>query len=429
MSTVELTDQIRREWAGMPKVRLRPGMTGAQVARLEKDERTIQEVSDTRIFIDILEELRWVLLNPAIETSGRVLLQCSGLAVIRWRGIAQISKQFRVPTLLLDATLPEISILRVLHPQAEIVANVSVQLPKSVQIRQLLGAPTSARKLTEGISRLKDREQHLRAVRRYILKRWLETGRQRSLVICQQDVEMWLEGRLPGDIAIAHYNAIAGLDQFKDVRLLILVGRAQPGPEAVEEIAGALSGIDSEKISIEMATGFRWYDRVQRGIRLRDGTGVAVNGDQHPDPFTESVRLQITEAELVQALGRGRAVNRTEQTPLAIDLLFNTCLPVTVDEVNNWVAPSPLIETAGEGVMLTSPVDMVRIWPDLWRNTKAAKRTIAMRVPNLPGFQRFTYQPNGPKLKTRVAYFDLSVISDPRGWLEQRLGPLSDLSP
>ena len=111
-----------------------------------------------------------------------------------------------------------------------------------------------------------------------------------------------------------------------------------------------------------------------------------------------------TEAELVQALGRGRAVNRTEQTPLAIDLLFNTCLPVTVDEVNNWVAPSPLIETAREGVMLTSPVDMVRIWPDLWRNTKAAKRTIAMRVPNLPGFQRFTYQPNGPKLKTRVAY-------------------------
>ena len=173
-------------------------MTGAQVARLEKDERTIQEVSDTRIFIDILEELRWMLLNPAIETSGRVLLQCSGLAVIRWRGIAQISKQFRVPTLLLDATLPEISILRVLHPQAEIVANVSVQLPKSVQIRQLLGAPTSARKLTEGISRLKDREQHLRAVRRYILKRWLETGRQRSLVICQQDVEMWLEGQTPG---------------------------------------------------------------------------------------------------------------------------------------------------------------------------------------------------------------------------------------
>ena len=105
MSTVELTDQIRREWAGMPKVRLRPGMTGAQVARLEKDERTIQKVSDTRIFIDILEELRWMLLNPAIETSGRVLLQCSGLAVIRWRGIAQISKQFRVPTICCS-TLP-----------------------------------------------------------------------------------------------------------------------------------------------------------------------------------------------------------------------------------------------------------------------------------------------------------------------------------
>jgi hypothetical protein len=428
MTTNELTEMIRSEWASLPKVRLRPGMTSTQVARLKQDESTIQEISDGRIFIDILEELRWMLLNPAIEISGRVLLDCSGFGVIRWRGIANIGKQFQIPTLLLDATLPEPAVLRVLHPQVEIVADIRVALPTCVMIKQILRAPTSARKLI-ATSRLKDREQHLRAVRRYILLRWFEIGRARSVVICQQEVEDWLAGKLPDNIELAHFNAISGIDEFKDVRLLILVGRTQPGPDAVAALAGALSGAEPGKVATDPRTGFSWYDRVRRGIRMRDGTGIAVDGDEYPDTFVEAVRWQITERELVQALGRGRAVNRTDETPLDIDLLLDTCLPVTVDQVSTWQIPSLLIDAAIDGVMLTSPVDMVRIWPDLWPNAKAAKRTIAMGIPDLPGFQRFAYQLNGPKLKSRVAYFDPGIIPDPRRWLELRLGPLTNLSP
>jgi hypothetical protein len=428
MTTNELTEMIRSEWASLPKVRLRPGMTSTQVARLKQDESTIQEISDGRIFIDILEELRWMLLNPAIEISGRVLLDCSGLGVIRWRGVANIGKQFRIPTLLLDATLPEPAVLRVLHPQVEIVADIRVALPTCVMIKQILRAPTSARKLIAN-SRLKDREQHLRAVRRYILLRWFEIGKARSVVICQQEVEDWLAGKLPDNIELAHFNAISGIDEFKDVRLLILVGRTQPGPDAVAALAGALSGAEPGKVATDPRTGFSWYDRVRRGIRMRDGTGIAVDGDEYPDTFVEAVRWQITERELVQALGRGRGVNRTDETPLDIDLLLDTCLPVTVDQVSTWQIPSLLIDAAIDGVMLTSPVDMVRIWPDLWPNAKAAKRTIAMGIPDLPGFQRFAYQLNGPKLKSRVAYFDPGIIPDPRRWLELRLGPLTNLSP
>ena len=140
------------------------------------------------------------------------------------------------------------------------------------------------------------------------------------------------------------------------------------------------------------------------------------------------MRRLITEAELIQALGRGRAVNRTEQTPLDVDLLFDTCLPVTVDVVANWTEPGLLIETAAEGVMLTSPVDMVRIWPAIWPNDKAADRTLAKGIPALPGFQRFIYQLDGPKMKPRTVYFCLDLIPDPRVWLEARLGPLSKLS-
>jgi hypothetical protein len=39
-------------------------------------------------------------------------------------------------------------------------------------------------------------------------------------------------------------------------------------------------------------------------------------------------------------------------------------------------------------------------------------------------FERVEYQLAGPKMKQRVGYFNLTLIPDPRAWLEARLGPL-----
>ena len=111
-----------------------------------------------------------------------------------------------------------------------------------------------------------------------------------------------------------------------------------------------------------------------------------MSGDQHPDPFVEMIRWQGHEGGLIQADGRARGVNRTVETPFNDDWLFDTCLPITVDEVVLWQVPSVLIMTAIEGVMLTAPVDMVRLMLDLWPNEKAAYRTIQEGVPALPGF-------------------------------------------
>ena len=69
--------------------------------------------------------------------------------------------------------------------------------------------------------------------------------------------------------------------------------------------------------------------------------------------------------------------------------------------------------------MLTSPVDMVKLWPELWTNEKAAYRTIQEGVPALPGFEQVAYQLKGPKMKRRLGYFDRTVIADPKGWLTE----------
>ena len=126
----------------------------------------------------------------------------------------------------------------------------------------------------------------------------------------------------------------------------------------------------------------------------------------------------------MQALGRGRGVNRTPETPLDADLLFDAALPITVNKVSIWERPSLLLETAAEGVMLITPKDMVRLWPEIWPNDKAADRTLREGVPVLPGFIQVSYQLKGPKMKLRVGYFDPAIIPDPHAWLETKLGPL-----
>ena len=63
---------------------------------------------------------------------------------------------------------------------------------------------------------------------------------------------------------------------------------------------------------------------------MRAGNGVAVEGPYHPDPRAEAVRRAICEAQLVQAIGRGRGVNRTDANPLQIDILTNAVLPLSL---------------------------------------------------------------------------------------------------
>ena len=421
---------IKEQWAKIDRIQKKlnfyPGLS--QYGRKKLDKRLLDELTLAHEKKQICEELRTLLKRPRIETSGRLLLDHhKGQRVIRWRGAQEINRQFRVPTLLLDATLPDPKILRVLHPDVEVVAKVDVALPESVFVRQVLSAPVSDSKLSsKNAGKQETNEKKRRSIRRYILKRWIETGRQATLVICQQDFEEWLHGKLPKEIRLEQYNDVAGLDDHRDVRLMILIGRTQPGPEAPEALAGALSGaMPKPAMHRNPVTGFVWYTPEQRFITLKNGTGVPVFGDLHPDPLSEKIRWQICERELVQAFGRARAINRDKDHPLDVEMLFNTVTPITVDDVTEWNDPSLWWETIAEGVMLTSRVDLMKVWPDHWPNVDKAKQTVSETLPVLPGLTKVTYQLVGPKMKPRTGYFDFNLIPDPRGWLEGRLGLLA----
>ena len=404
---------ISQEWACLPALAQEPGMPERMLAHVEN----IPEIRLGRHLILIWTALRDFLDDYDIAVSGRLeLIEQEGQRCIQWRGVRKINKKFQVPTLLLDATLPDKRILEVYHPHIYVKANIRTTLPPSVDIEQVLGSKTSSRKL--------DEVKNLIALRRYILQCYLEVDRQKTLVVTQKKAAQWLmASRLPKNIHVEWFNAIAGRDDFRDVRLEIVAGHTAPGPRVNEIQAGALTGV--QPILVRLKPRFTWFPPCTRGIRLADGSGRATDCDQHPDAMVEAVRWQTTEAELLQAIGRARAVNRDAASPLTLKLVFYECLPIVVNRVSHWEPPSLLIETANDGLMLKSPIDLVRLWPQIWSNEKAAYRTVQQGVPTLPGFDLVHYQMTADKMMTREGWFNRSIIPDPATWLNQRLGPLN----
>lgn len=433
------TTAIDAEWSLKGKATIYPGMPRAERRHAAKVATHAKHV---RGYVGIWKGARELLYAEDAETSGRLYIEERDdgegrVLIVKARSLKAVATAWRVPTMLLDATMPSADILRAYYPQVEIPEPVEAAM-LHVDVRQVLGAPVAARKLRveeDGANR------NLRAIRREILRRYVELGRGSLLVIAQKAAADWLRGSgLPAGVSVEHFNNVAGLDRYRDVRGLMVIGRTIPAPVAVEALAGALTGREGALIPKG-----EWYGKAVRGIRTRSGAPAGMECDAHPDQVAEACRWQICEGELMQAIGRARGVNRTPDTPLAIDVLANVCLPLTVSEVVNWSPPGEEFEMLAEGIVLESAADMSTAWPDVWptdgaarvwlhRHTRGAGNTVTDPYKNYlyiglgNGVRRFRYQRAGRNQKWRAGAFDPATLADPRAWLESRLGPIAGFS-
>ena len=394
----------------------------------------------------------WLILAEALETghdaSGAELVheitEAGSVRALRlrWRSTMRKGWAAQAPILHLDATLrPEL--VQTYLPRIDIGAPVAACQPH-VRVRQVTGSPTSARSLTPK-TQAPDRDRKAAATRLRDLRAWIDLrarqchrpGQAVDLLVVGQKaaIDMLRSAGLPPRVEAVHFNALSGLDRWGGIGGMVILGRTLPAPRSVELLAMALTG--RVPASNPENAGW-WYPMVERSIRLAGDRTAPLAMEEHGDPIAEAVRWCICEGELIQAMGRGRGVNRTAATPLEIDLLTDVVLPVTVDTLVPWsdLRPTRRDLMALSGIVLENAADMAACFPELWATAAAARQDRSRSVTNCyyrdlynsqmsHSSAEVTYRPQGAGHRARTARVDLARIPDPETWLTNRLGPLA----
>ena len=361
---------------------------------------------------------------------------------LRWRGTMRKGWAAQAPILHLDATLrPEL--VQTYLPRIDIGTPVAARQPH-VRVRQVTGSPTSARAMTPSAD-APERDRKAAASRLRDLAAWIAlrarqcrrpAARVDLLIVGQKAaIDALRATGLPPRVEAVHFNALSGLDRWGDVGGMIVMGRTLPAPRTVELIAMALTGRMPTPNPENVGW---WYPMAERRVRLAGDRTAPLSMEAHADPIAEAVRWSICEGELIQAMGRGRGVNRTADTPLEIDLLTDVVLPVIVDALVPWsdLCPTRRDLMALSGIVLENAADMAACFPELWSSAAAARQDRSRSVTNCyygdlynsqmsHSSAEVTWRPEGPGHRARTARVDLARIPDPEAWLTNRLGPLA----
>ena len=160
---------------------------------------------------------------------------------------------------------------------------------------------------------------------------------------------------IPG-VEVAHFNAIAGLDAYRDVRLLMVVGRPLPRDTALHPLCGAFFRQSAGRL--RPCPPRRAHARRHAAARYRC---PRTTRPKRP----KSLRAAICEDEVFQAIGRGRGVNRTAENPLEVHVLADVALPLVHDQVLAWetVAPDLVQRMLLAGIAVDSPADAAVLHP------------------------------------------------------------------
>ena len=188
-----------------------------------------------------------------------------------------------------------------------------------------------------------------------------------------------IEALKPGEHGAhaAHFGAIRGRNDWEQIDRIMVIGREEPSPAAVERIARAFAAHDDD--AFESLAGKR-YPKAQRGIRKRDGSGHGVAVNFHPNAWADRVLKQIRDAEIVQAVDRIRPIFKDQ--PIEVVLLSPVAVDLTVDQVvawKDWRKGGTRIERALKQarVVPLSSREAASLLPDIWKGEKTARDDLA----------------------------------------------------
>lgn len=344
-----------------------------------------------------------------------------------------------VPLMLMDATA-----------DPEVVRQVFTRIPPTprygfrnehVKVRQVVDRSLShgtivgpEEKFDPDGSKRKTAQRNAAKVYARLISDALEQyGGQDVLAVVPLAVEkQWREIGLPSWLNLLHYGATVGMDGYGKVRAVYVIGRPLPSDQAVERMAGALSGVAVEQLG---------YVKTESVIRTVDGGGVVTTAMRHRDPLAEAIRRQVTEAAIVQAAGRIRAINRTADTPADIVLWTDVAVPdLGPVEADLWQGPTVDEVMLSRGAWLDRAADAAKAYRDLGtpqavegarKGSELPKVCLKKTIRQNLGSSLLTvrYRLASPGSGPATAVF---LSADPvaaRQFLEARLGPLALFAP
>lgn len=355
--------QLERRRARDPG--LRPGLSNAERA-------AALWVANTNARIERLAGL-WAELSDLLDgpeaCNGRIRClppdRTTGLSGIAVTGLAPLHPNLRgKPVLHLDATLrPELA-AQVL-PGLEII-RIEADAPH-MQLTLVSGGFGKSALCPDGAAAQAEtarRVGKLSACVDYVRWQAARMAPGRLLVVTYKACREAFEG-IPG-VDTAHFNAIAGLDAWRDVAALIVIGRPLPRDSDLDPLTAALFRQD---------TSAGTYRAETVGVRMRGGSARAVRVIRHSEETAEALRAAICDDELIQAIGRGRGVNHTAGNPLEVHVLADVALPLVHDRVTTWdmEAPDLIQRMLLVGIAVDSPADAAALHPGMFGNGHQAK--------------------------------------------------------
>lgn len=308
------------------------------------------------------------LLMGTTDLSGQLRVgepDSSGRHALDLRQVRRLHDSLRgKPILHLDATMRG-DLIRTVLPDLKI-EDISVAAPH-MHVRHVSGS--FGKSMLCSVPGLPDAES---ARRRNRLQECVDYVRwqarrvfpARVLLVTYKSIEAAFTG-IP-NVETAHFNAVAGLDIYKDVGLLISIGRPLPSHLELEAMAGAYFGRLPKTE----------YQKARAGIQLPAGQIRGIDVIRCGDDLAETLRAAICDDELLQVVGRGRGVNRTAQDPLEVHVLADVALPLEYSDLTSWEAVRPDIvqQMLLAGIAVNSPGDVVALYPEMFSNEKQAQK-------------------------------------------------------
>jgi hypothetical protein len=456
------------EWRRKVDVDLTPQSSEDRAKACAKEFRFLGQLGKRAAMWRAIEEL----LSGSEDATGRLRVvmkntKDGAVLCLRINGRRDVHERIAgLPVIVLDATL-SLEILKYFFPRIEVALDLKVTAPYE-HMTQVIGLPVgkaSLSKLEPG-KRTTTEEKRVSNKRDRLLKtvRKLAAGR-RTLVITNKELEPLFADAGP-NIEAAHFNAIEGIDRWRDVACLITIGRPLPAPDAVEQMAAALTG---KPISMPLQPPKRAGGRPQtmieqeQAVRLKNGTDVTLTARVFDLPEAELIRQAVTEAAIVQAVGRARGVNRSAANPVEIwMILSDTIVPLALDSVAQFtdIEPNKIDVMIDRGLVPSWSADAAKLYPELWPTSQAARKAysrdcldvVRNRRSSVTGSYKddaaaagprsvtgpykyryireshtplIRYQPKGPGQKSRIALIDPAQIAGAQARIEAALGKLA----